>query len=617
MEPDLRDMIKISRSVGEDPRFVQGGGGNTSVKTDGGARMYVKASGTRLGDMGEGRGYRLVDVQACADIVDDQALAGMDSVEREAVVLSRLKAACLDELPGRPSVETSLHAMLGRCVVHTHPSVVNGLLCAVNGEEALADLFGDMEPPYLYIEFCGAGYMLAARMKEALAAYQHEHGRLPEVVFLENHGLFVTTEDADRALELTRRIFQTIEQAAEEAREAAGVPEFTAPDPATERALIADIAAAARKFYSKVFGKAALLTFDNGDTVQDFLRLPHAEELAGVNPLSPDQAIYCKDGPVWLELDPKTPVKEQVRGALSAVEAGDRTARCLLVDGLGLLSAAPDPKQLDATSAMMRAALESISIAAHFGGARGLTQEALDWLHNWEVESFRSRAIAMAQGQDVLAGKVALVAGAGHACRSIALALARRGANVVLADVNAGDAEGTARKMEDLPGKGWPMEVDPASEESVAGLFDRLLREPGGLDVFINCAPEPRSEALLDLSLEVWRKELDGGLTGWFLLVREAARCLARQQMGGSIVNVCSTAGPRPVQAHTLENAIDGAAIHLARSWALELAKHGVRVNSVCIGGDAGNVAGAAAFLAGENAAGISGQTLVVNGPRA
>ena len=62
MDKDLQDLIRMSNEVGSDPDLVQGGGGNTSVKTPDG-RMYVKASGTALGEMSEEAGYRLVDVR--------------------------------------------------------------------------------------------------------------------------------------------------------------------------------------------------------------------------------------------------------------------------------------------------------------------------------------------------------------------------------------------------------------------------------------------------------------------------------------------------------------------------------------------------------------------------
>jgi hypothetical protein len=91
---DLADMLKVSHDVGRDPRLVQGGGGNTSVKTDGGARMYVKASGTALGDMEEGRGYRLVDVAQCVGILEDEEIKALEEeMERLAEELRFEEAA--------------------------------------------------------------------------------------------------------------------------------------------------------------------------------------------------------------------------------------------------------------------------------------------------------------------------------------------------------------------------------------------------------------------------------------------------------------------------------------------------------------------------------------------
>ncbi|MFO8009148.1 MAG: class II aldolase/adducin family protein [Candidatus Brocadiia bacterium] len=397
MNDDLRDMIHISRTTGADQRLVQGGGGNTSVKTDGGRRMYVKASGTALGEMEEGSGYRLVDVDECVAILEDEDLGALEADEREAAVLSRLLAACEDDLPGRPSVETSLHAMLGRCVVHTHPSVVNGLLCAQKGREALRGLFGQMSPPYLYIEWAGAGYVLADRMKDELAGYEDEHGRLPEVIFLENHGLFVTTEQADRALGLTESIFETIQQAAEQAAAQAGLPEFTPPAPELKEKLVEAARTTARGFYAEVFGGPAVVGFTCGEAIADLLRMPDAEQLAAVPPLTPDQVVYCREHPVWVAqtADPAE-LAERLEGALAAAEAGTRTPLCVLIEGLGLLCAAPNAKLLDTVQATMAAAAETLTVAALFGGPRSLDAETVEWMRNWEVERFRHQ---MAAGQ--------------------------------------------------------------------------------------------------------------------------------------------------------------------------------------------------------------------------
>jgi len=588
VNPDLKDMLVISSAAGSDPRLVQGGGGNTSVKTADGAQMYVKASGTSLGQMREGRGYRLVDVPRCIAIVEDEALAEMPPDAREAAVLVRLMDCCLDNLEGRPSVETSLHAMLGRCIVHTHPSVVNGLLCAEEGQAALAELFGDTSPPYLYIPFLGAGYVLAVQMRDELRAYEQEHGRLPEVIFLENHGLFVTADDADRALEMTRSIFAAIQAAAEGAAEAARLPAFAAPEPEAECALVGEVAAAARRFYAGLFGRPVLLRFSNDGIVTDFLRLPQARDLAAVNPLSPDQVVYCKDSPVWVER-PDDPARagEAATAALARVENGEDTPLCLLVEGLGLFCVAPTPKLLEANVAMMRAALETLSIAAHFGGARGLADGAVKWLREWEVERFRSQLVAGGEAGDDLTGKVALVTGAGSGLgRGISLCLARKGVHVLLADIDLDAAGETARLIEEGGGDGLglPLGADVTSEEAVAGLLDRAVRALGGVDVLVNCAGIAPAHALVDFPLAAWQRTLEINLTGYFLAGREAARCMIRQGTGGAIINISSKSGLEASKNNSAYNATKAGQVHLARGWALELAEHGIRVNTVCPG---------------------------------
>jgi len=400
MNPDLQELLEISHAVGNDPRLVQGGGGNTSVKTDGGRRMYVKASGTSLARMAERRGYRLVDVEACLAITRDPALERMPVARREAEVLRRLLACCLDELEGRPSVETSLHAALGRCVVHTHPSVVNGLLCAHGGRRALQRLFGEMDPPFLYIDYAGAGYTLAKRMDAELASYRRAQGRLPKVIFLENHGVFVNAETAAEALALTREIFEGIQSAAAEALAGAERVPLPPMDAAARQEAVAKVTEAMRQFYAGVFAGPPCMRFENGEVVQRFLRLKQAPELCRVSPLVPDQVVYCRERPVWVEL-PEDPaqIQPRVTAALEKTRAGVNTPLCLVVGGLGLFCAAPSESLLDAACATMVAILETLAIASRFGGPRGLSEEALAFLRNWEVERFRRRLATQGEEQ--------------------------------------------------------------------------------------------------------------------------------------------------------------------------------------------------------------------------
>ncbi|MCJ7730064.1 MAG: class II aldolase/adducin family protein, partial [Sedimentisphaerales bacterium] len=143
MNRALAELIKISNVTGKDTTLVQGGGGNTSIKTDdsrkgccAGKYMFIKASGTALKDMNEQAGWRRLRLDKVLEIIEDNQLDRISTGAREAEVVNRLLLACDDKVAGdiRPSVETPLHAILGKCVIHLHPVAVLSYACAKIGQ---------------------------------------------------------------------------------------------------------------------------------------------------------------------------------------------------------------------------------------------------------------------------------------------------------------------------------------------------------------------------------------------------------------------------------------------------------------------------------------------------
>ena len=103
-------------------------------------------------------------------------------------VKNDLAAACISK-GRRPSVETSMHNAIDYAfVIHLHPTAVNGLMCANNVESDLRRLFGDKA---LYIPYTDPGYVLFKLVEESIVAYRTAHGAEPQVIWLQNHGIFV------------------------------------------------------------------------------------------------------------------------------------------------------------------------------------------------------------------------------------------------------------------------------------------------------------------------------------------------------------------------------------------------------------------------------------------
>jgi hypothetical protein len=92
------DLIRISNVTGKDSSLVQGGGGNTSVKTADGKYMFIKASGTALKDMNDKHGWRRLQLDAVLSIIGDESLAKRKVSVRELEVVNRLLLACDDDI---------------------------------------------------------------------------------------------------------------------------------------------------------------------------------------------------------------------------------------------------------------------------------------------------------------------------------------------------------------------------------------------------------------------------------------------------------------------------------------------------------------------------------------
>ncbi|WP_043837568.1 SDR family NAD(P)-dependent oxidoreductase [Muricoccus aerilatus] len=244
-----------------------------------------------------------------------------------------------------------------------------------------------------------------------------------------------------------------------------------------------------------------------------------------------------------------------------------------------------------------------------------------------------------------LQGRVALVTG-GAAGIGFALAsgLGRRGAAVVIADLQGAEDAAARLRAEGLQAQG--IGGDVTSEEAVSAMVGAAEHDFGGLDILVNNAgiyasltPKPFDE----LNLAEWRRVLDVNVIGTFLCCRGVLPAMQRRG-GGRIVNISSGVAFKgnPYMAHYV--ASKGAVVSLTRALATEMGRHAVLVNSVApgftlsenvlrnpmlvagvkepslrnrvLGRDMvpDDLVGAVCFFAGPDAAFITGQTLVVDG---
>jgi NAD(P)-dependent dehydrogenase (short-subunit alcohol dehydrogenase family)/rhamnose utilization protein RhaD (predicted bifunctional aldolase and dehydrogenase) len=564
--PTLEALLEVSRAVGGNADYVQGGGGNTSAKTADGRSMLIKASGTTLAQMTEAAGWVEMDVPRTLALLD-ASLEKLDAQPRERAVLEGLCAAVSGGPPGRPSVESALHAQLGRVVIHTHPAAVNALTCGP-GQAALRELARPGEARPLWVGFA-PGYLLAQSVRREMAAYRQRHGAAAQVIFLENHGLFVATDDACGCLRLhddwvgrCETYFAPVAAHLETPPEA---------DPGAVRAALA----AMRRGIAARTGKPAFLRWSEDPELRSAACSPSAGTLAA-GALTPDQIVYCGARSVVAESLAAAPAP--VAAAMG--EAG--APRVILVRGAGAIVASDQPGKLAVVEDVAACCARSIRLAAGRGGARNLSAADSDFIVHWEAEHYRAKLLEQS-GQE-LAGSVAVVSGAasGLGC-GIAQGLVGAGAAVAFCDIDLQAADQAAAQTGRLANC-LAVHMDVTDEGSVARAFDRVVRHWGGADIAVCAAGIAPAYELAEMPLDKWRAALEINLTGYFLVGREAARVMKAQGQGGSIVLVSSKSGLEASKANSAYNATKAGELHLARGWALELGREGIRVNAVAPG---------------------------------
>lgn len=201
-EQGLKELEIISKAVGNRIDYVQGGGGNTSVKlTD--ELMAVKASGFKLNQITPSEGFVVVNYKNIKSYYEAVDLSQDADFEKESVEVAKKNVVELEGLKVlRPSVEAGFHSIMKKYVIHTHPVYANILCCSKGGRSAVEKIFKGKEYEFLWIPYINPGFCLTLKIKEEIELCIEKTGKFPEVVFMENHGLIVTSDDYQRAIEL-------------------------------------------------------------------------------------------------------------------------------------------------------------------------------------------------------------------------------------------------------------------------------------------------------------------------------------------------------------------------------------------------------------------------------
>ena len=350
----LSTLTGLTRRFGSE-KYVKGGGGNSSVKTQ--DTIWVKPSGSTMSNI---TAERFVALERDKIMHMDEVSVNGDVRKREALAKDIMAAAVMPGSQGRPSVETPLHNLFDTIyVIHTHPVLVNGMTCAKNGEAVCKKLF----PQALWMGYIDPGITLYQAVRDEVAKYQSCFNKQPEVVFLKNHGVFVAGNTPEKIAELYDDIFVKLEKEYIQA---------DIPMTLNERSL--NLNAGDIGVFKEAFP---------ADEMQAVVSTKAFAAADG--PISPDHIVYMKS------FVHKGDISKQ--SILDFKQKYGYYPKILETPG-AVYSIGPNLSGACLTLELAKDGALIKQLAEAFGGINYLDDASRSFIENWEVESYRRKQMA-------------------------------------------------------------------------------------------------------------------------------------------------------------------------------------------------------------------------------
>jgi rhamnose utilization protein RhaD (predicted bifunctional aldolase and dehydrogenase)/NAD(P)-dependent dehydrogenase (short-subunit alcohol dehydrogenase family) len=556
---DLALRVYTTRLLGQDPRLVLHGGGNTSVKTrlsdlngEDVDVLCVKGSGWDMGAI-EPAGLPAVRLAPLLKLRAREKLS-----DEEMVRLQR--ANLIEPAAPNPSVEALLHAFIPhKFIDHTHSTAVLALTDQPDGEALCREVFGARVG---YVPYLMPGFGLAKAAAEVFDTDPSVEG-----LILVKHGIFSFGDEARQSYERMIALVTLAEQRLAKNRKSA----FVSARLPARAARVADVAPIIRGACSipdsQIEGawKRFVLDFRGNDAAMNFVNGNEVARYGQAGVVTPDHNIRIKNKPLVVAVpeDGKlTGFKKAVRAAVAAygetykgyftannARVGgiktmlDPMPRVVLVPDVGLFGLGRSKKDAKIAADLAEAAISTITDAEAVGRFEPLPESDLFDVEYWSLEQAK-----LGSAKELpLAGQIAVITGAAGAIGfATAKAFAAAGAEVALLDVDEAAAQSKAKT---IGAAALGLRCDVTDAASVRDAFARVASAFGGVDITVSNAG-----------------------AAWQGRIGEVGGCLLFN-VSKQAVNPGPDFGP-----YGLPKA---ATLFLVRQYALEYGSEGIRANAV------------------------------------
>jgi len=576
MNQEIKDLIDISHFYGADKEYVIAGGGNTSFKDDN--IIVVKASGQPLADLNE-NGLVTLSREKLREI--SRKKYSEDPVKREDQVKKDLFNSIIDPAGGRrPSVETSLHEMIRyRYVVHLHPTLINGVLCSRNAVSITKKLFGN---EVLFVPYTDPGYTLFKKLEDEITIYRKSHTSDPQIIFLENHGVFVGADTIEEIRKIYTHLTDTIGSI---------IPRLTNIEPLPYNPVMNKVLPVIRMILSE--DKPKIIRHRHNSLIARYYASQSEFNKVSL-PLTPDMIVYCKTRYLYIEHSTSA---ERIIDSFKSQLPRFRNEygylpKVIVIKNMGVFAADDSFSAAEAVLDVYEDLLRICNYASLSGGTKFLSPEQIAFIDQWEVENYRRKVALSGSSENKLANRTAIVTGGAQGFGAgIAESLAGLNMNVVVADLNetTGVALTTRLSQKKTSGRIIFRKTDVSDPVSVKELVSHTVSEFGGLDLMISNAGILKAGGLDEIEPEVFSRTTDINYNGFFYCAKYASEIMKIQNIEKpgyftDIIQINSKSGLRGSNRNFAYAGTKFGGIGLTQSFALELAPYRIKVNAICPG---------------------------------
>lgn len=616
LDPVAR-LVYRSNILGADQRITNTGGGNTSAKLP----MPDPLSGEPVEVLwvkGSGGDLRTAKRDLFASFYQEKLVA-LQAIYAAAPACG-VKTASEDRMvelyphtvynlnPRAGSIDTPLHAFIpAKHVDHTHPNAVIAVAAARRSAELTREIYGDAVG---WVGWQRPGFDLGLVMGAISREQPHLRG-----LVMGQHGLISWADDDkacyENSLDLIERAARFI-AARDKGAATFGGQRYAPLADAAREDLLVEVLPRLRGLVSR--RQRMIATVQHDAATLEFVNSADAPRLAELGTSCPDHFLRTKIKPLYVAWDPHS---ETAADLIAKLEAGlaqyradyaayydackrpdspairDPNPTVILIPGLGLVAFGKNKSESRVTAEFYTCAIEVMRGAEAIDAYVALPrQEAFD-IEYWLLEEAKLRRMPPEQE---LARRVVLVIGAGSGIgRAVAHKVARLGAHVVCADLNAASAQATADELTAKYGIGIGVAgsgisrcgpaiglgVDITDRSSIAALARQVILAYGGLDdVIVTAGIYPTTDRDGRIPDELWAKTFAINVTGGYLVADELRRIWQAQGLRGSLVLTTSVNAVVPKPGSLAYDTSKAAANHLVRELAIALAPT-VRVNGL------------------------------------